>query len=92
MTNLSFESAILLAVSFAAGALATWLFQDHRARAERRRFEQEMLRVLEARYQAYEGLEREVRAFVGTRSGAPSIEPGAPLPARESAPETEPLR
>jgi hypothetical protein len=85
MTNLSFESAILLAVSFAAGALATWLFQDRRARAERRRFEQEMLRVLEARYHAYEGLEREVRAFVGVRASTPIQEPVAPLPARERA-------
>jgi uncharacterized membrane protein len=84
MPVLTVELAILLAAAFAAGAVASWLAQDRRARSERRRFELEAQRMIDARRETYEALERQVRALSEMRSRALDESP-APLPGREHA-------
>lgn len=85
MPILTVELAILLAAAFAAGAVASWLAQDRRARSERRRFELETQRMIDARRETYEALERQVRALSERRSRE-FEDTTAPLPQREHAP------
>lgn len=84
MPVLTIELATLLAAAFAAGAVASWLAQDRRARSERRRFELETQRMLDARRDTYEALERKVRALAEARTRELD-EPAAALPERERA-------
>ena len=85
MPILTVELAILIAAAFAAGAVASWLAQDRRARSERRRFELETQRVIDARRETYEALERQVRALAESSArGQDDI--AAPFPQRERAP------
>ncbi|MBM3990008.1 MAG: hypothetical protein FJ298_03260 [Planctomycetes bacterium] len=93
MPILTVELAILLAAAFAAGAVASWLAQDRRARSEHRRFELETQRVIDARRESYEVLERQVRALASHEYASHEhasharecADLAAPLPAREGA-------
>jgi hypothetical protein len=84
MPVLTVELATLLAAAFAAGAVASWLAQDRRARSERRRFELETQRMIDARRETYEALERKVRALAEARAQELD-EPASALPERERA-------
>ncbi len=68
MPVLTVEFATLLAAAIAVGAAASWLAQDCRARSERRRFELETQRMIDARRETYEALERKVRALAEARA------------------------
>lgn len=58
MPPLTFQLALVIAVCFVSGSIVSWALQERRLRRERTASEQQMTRVLQARNEVYEGLER----------------------------------